>query len=141
LQRKFGRQSTVDGRRRGESSNVAASQVMPGSEFRRLVVYQRAAALANELHDAAVRWPNVELWSLGIQLIRSADSIAANIAEAEGRRQPADRRRLLLIARGSLYETEHWVLQAEARGLLPKGSATRLDEIARPLNGLVKRPV
>jgi four helix bundle protein len=114
---------------------------MPGSEFRRLVVYQRAAALANELHDAAVRWPNVELWSLGIQLIRSADSIAANIAEAEGRRQPADRRRLLLIARGSLYETEHWVLQAEARGLLPKGSATRLDEIARPLNGLVKRPV
>jgi four helix bundle protein len=114
---------------------------VPGSEFRRLIVYQRAAALANDLHDIAVTWPRHELWSVGIQLIRSADSIAANIAEAQGRRQPADRRRLLLIARGSLYETEHWMLQAEARGLLPEGTATRVDEIGRALNGLLKRPV
>jgi len=114
---------------------------VPGSEFRRLVVYRRSATLANELHDAVVRWPKIELWSLGVQLIRSADSISANIAEAQGRRTLADRRRLLLIARGSLYETEHWMLQAEARGLLPAGSATRLDEIGKALNGLLKRPV
>ena len=114
---------------------------MAGSDFRKLVVYQLAAELGNELHDIAVRWPRAELWSLGIQLIKSADSIAANIAEAEGRRQPADRRRLLFIARGSLYETEHWMLQAEARGLLPNGAAAKLDEIGRALNGLLKRPV
>jgi four helix bundle protein len=106
-----------------------------------LIVYQRAAALANDLHDVAVEWPRHELWSIGIQLIRSADSIAANSAEAEGRSHPADRRRLLLIARGSLYETEHWMLQAEARGLLPEGAASQLDDIAKPLNGLLKRPV
>ena len=74
-------------------------------------------------------------------MVRSADSIAANIAEAQGRHQPGDRRRVLLIARGSLYETEHWMLQAEARHLLPEGSSAQLNEIARTLNGLVRRPV
>ena len=48
---------------------------------------------------------------------------------------------MLLIARGSLYETEHWMLQAEARNPLPEGSSTQLKEIARTLNGLVRRPV
>jgi four helix bundle protein len=111
-----------------------------GSDFRDLVAYRLAAALANELYEEATQWPKFAIWSVGLQLVRSADSVAANIAEADGRFQPADRRRFLMIARGSLYETEHWMLQAETRGLLPAGSATRVDEIARTLNGLLKRP-
>jgi len=47
---------------------------------------------------------------------------------------------LLIIARGSLLEAEHWLLQAEARGLIPKGMNERIDEIARTLNGLIKAP-
>jgi four helix bundle protein len=45
-----------------------------------------------------------------------------------------------LIARGSLHETEHWILRANERGLLDKGYLIRVDEIARTLNGLIKRP-
>jgi four helix bundle protein len=113
---------------------------VPGSAFRDLVAYRLAAVLANDLYDAASKWPKFALWSVGLQMVRAADSVAANIAEADGRFQPADRRRFLMIARGSLYETEHWILQAEERGLLPEGSSERVVEIARTLNGLLKRP-
>ncbi len=106
------------------------------------MAYRLAAAIGNDIYEEVVRWEKFSRWTLGIQLVRSVDSIGANIAEAQGRgrQHPADRRRLLLVARGSLYETEHWMLQAEARGLLPETSSRRLNELARTLNGLLRRP-
>jgi hypothetical protein len=44
----------------------------------------------------------------------------------------------LVIARASLYEAEHWLSTAERRGLVADGSAARLEDIARPLAGLIK---
>jgi len=111
------------------------------SDFQQLRVYRLATALSDEIYAAVERWPMLARTSFGAQLIRSADSIGANIAEASGRYSAADRRRLLIIARGSLYETEHWLKRAEARGLAPHGSAARLNEIGRLLNGLIRRPV
>ena len=46
------------------------------------------------------------------------DSIAANIAEAEGRYFKKDKMRFLYQARGSLIETIHWVNKADERKLL-----------------------
>src|SRR2546425_8489896 len=110
------------------------------STFRRLVAYQLVTSLANDVRGHVRQWPSLDRWSSGIQLIRATDSVGANIAEAVGRWHTPDRRRLLIIARGSLYESEHWLLQAEARGLLPSGINERIDEVARTLNGLIKAP-
>jgi four helix bundle protein len=104
------------------------------------VVYRLAAELCDELYERAVRFPTLDRQSLGIQLIRAADSVGANIAEAGGRWHEKDKRRLLMIARGSLYELEHWLLRAEARGLLERGISEKTDEVGRALNGLIKRP-
>jgi len=109
------------------------------SAFRRLVAYRLACELADELRGAILRWPSFDRWSVGLQLLRSLDSVGANIAEASGRWHPADRRRLLVIARGSLYEAEHWLDRAAKRQLLPAPSTQRLDEIARALSGLIRR--
>jgi four helix bundle protein len=87
-----------------------------------------------------MEWDSFARRSLGLQLVRAADSVAANIAEAMGRESVADRRRLLVVSRSSLFETEHWLLLAEERGLLPAGSTERVQEIVRPLNGLIRRP-
>jgi four helix bundle protein len=109
------------------------------SEFRNLVAYREAVAVADELHSSIARWPSFERWTVGVQLMRAADSIGANIAESAGRWHRADERRFLLIARGSLYESEHWLRCAEERGLLPERSSERLQEVARALNGLIRR--
>jgi four helix bundle protein len=85
-------------------------------------------------------WPKFDRWSLGLQIVRSADSITGNIAEAMGRHHVPDRRRFLVIARGSLYELENWLLLAEDRELIAPGAADELESIAKTLNGLIKRP-
>jgi four helix bundle protein len=107
--------------------------------FRDLDVYLRATAFADEMYERVVLWPKFDRWTVGVQLIRAADSVGANIAEGLGRWHPPDRKRMLYIARGSLAETEHWVLRAEQRGLLPNGISERLSDIRRPLNGLIKK--
>ena len=76
---------------------------------------------------------------IGKQLLRAAHGVGANIAEATGRWQVNDRRRFLYVARGSLHETEHWILCAEQQDLLAEGTALRVDEIARLLNGLIRK--
>jgi four helix bundle protein len=83
-------------------------------------------------------WDSLDAWSAGIQLVRAADSIGANIAEAYGRHGYRDQRRLLYVARGSAYETEHWIDRAVARRLLSSGFPTRIAEVIRTLNGLIQ---
>jgi four helix bundle protein len=75
-----------------------------------------------------------------MQLVRAADAIAANIAEAMGRFHLADQRRILMYARGSLYETEHWIDSASDHGLLdPAEFEDELGELARTLAGLIAK--
>jgi four helix bundle protein len=110
------------------------------SRFQDLAAYQRAAALGDELHRTVKAWDTFDRNSCGKQLLRAIDSVGANIAESSGRWHGPDKRQLLIVARGSLLEAEHWITRAEARGLLEKGTALRIAEIARPLNGLIRRP-
>jgi four helix bundle protein len=109
------------------------------SDFKDLRVYQLSRRLSFVVHDAASRWRPFDQRTVGIQLVRAADSVGANIAEAIGRWHNADQRRFLLYARGSLKEAEHWILIAQERGLLPSDAHEPVSEIARMLNGLLKK--
>jgi four helix bundle protein len=112
---------------------------MVRSDFNGLRAYQLARRLNRELHEAVPSWPWLKQQSIGVQLLRSAGSIGANIAEASGRSSRADQRRLLYIARGSLTETEHWIGVAQELGLLPPETQEVLPELARTLNGLIRK--
>jgi four helix bundle protein len=107
--------------------------------FEKLAVYRRAVALADDIASDVLCWPSFHRWTVGAQLVRAADSIGANIAEANGRAATPDQRRLLVIARGSTYETQHWLDRAQARGLECPADATQgAAEVGRMLNGLVR---
>ena len=107
--------------------------------FRDLAAYRLATQLAADLHRSVRGWPGLERYVIGSQMLRAAYSVGANIAEGTGRWHVNDRRRFLWIARGSLSETEHWILTAEAQGLLPPGTSRRTDEVGRTLNGLIRK--
>ena len=79
---------------------------------------------------------------MGAKVVRSADSIGANIAEGAGRGTYADNRRFVRNARGSLNETKHWLRRAYRRGPLTKQTVAKLkplvDELGPKLNNYLK---
>jgi four helix bundle protein len=106
--------------------------------FRDLSVYRRSVVLADALHLGVASWDSFERWTVGIQMIRAADSVGANIAESSGR-AGGDQRRFLVISRASVLELEHWLDRARERDLaLPPEARSEAKELGRMLNGLLK---
>ncbi|MEH2165680.1 MAG: four helix bundle protein [Nostoc sp.] len=111
---------------------------MATKRFQELQVYQLSEELADDI------WKIVEGWSffakdtIGKQIVRSADSIGANIAEGVGRGSFQENRRFIRIARGSLNETQHWLRRAYTRNLLTSEQInaikTIINELAPKLN-------
>ena len=111
---------------------------MAKSNFENLQVYQLAEKLADQIRNIILHWEEFPKATIGKQLVRSADSIGANIAEGCGRYNFQDNRRFVRIARGSLNETRHWLRRAYKRNLLTNEEVNRLkpiiDELSPRLN-------
>lgn len=115
---------------------------MPRTNFENLRVYQLAEKLADEIWGIAEGWNLFARDTVGKQLVRAADSIGANIAEGTGRGSFQDNRRFVKMARGSLYETKHWLRRAFKRKLLTPEQVETLkpiiNELAPKLNAYLK---
>src|SRR5260370_6555339 len=88
-------------------------------------------------------WNSVKGWAVlagdtgGKQIIRGANSIGANIAEGWGRGPCPDNRRFVRTARGSLYETQHWLRRAYRRNLLTDKQAEALKPLVDSLSPML----
>lgn len=115
---------------------------MARTNFEKLRVYQLSEKLADAVWDIVLEWKPFARDTLGKQVVRSADSVGANIAEGTGRGSYQDSRRFVRTARGSLNETKHWLRRAFRRGLLTKEQIetlkTLLDILAPQLNAFLK---
>jgi four helix bundle protein len=102
--------------------------------------------LAEELSDKV--WEDFDGWSIkaqntmGYQIIRASDSIAANIAEGYGRYTPADRKKFYLYSRGSFEETKSWLRKLIRRKVLSESEATEykalVEKLGPKLNAFIK---
>lgn len=93
---------------------------MAKTRFENLRVYQISEDLADKIWEIVIGWEYFAKDIVGKQIVRSVDSIEANIAEGEGRGSFQDNRRFCKIARVSLQETHHWLRRAFKRNLLTK---------------------
>ena len=93
--------------------------------------------LSMELGDKS--WKIIHHWdyflkdTLGKQLIRAVDSVAANISEGFGRYHFNEAKHFGYYARGSLYETKTWLTKAYNRKLI---SEEVFNEFMNDINNL-----
>src|ERR1051325_6106409 len=99
---------------------------MAKTNFETLQVYQMSETLADDVWDIVMQWDSFAKDTIGKQMVRSADSIGANLAEGSGRGSFQDNKRFIKIARGSLYETRHWLRRAYKRNLLTEEQVGKL---------------
>jgi len=115
---------------------------MARTNFENLQVYRLAEKLADEIWTIVRTWDCFARDSVGKQAVRAADSIGANIAEGTGRGSFQDNRRFVRMARGSLYETRHWLRRAYSRHLLSKEQISKtkpiVDDLSPMLNSYLK---
>ena len=108
----------------------------------KLEVYQKAVDFADRITSLTESFPRGKHYLVD-QLNRAALSIAANIAEGNGRRMPKDRRNFFVIARGSVLECLPLLEIAKRRTLI--GPKTRsellgdLETISKMLSGLIHK--
>lgn len=107
---------------------------MERTNFEKLQVYKLVEDLSDGIWDIVLKWDYLAKDTVGKQMIRSADSIGANIPEGTGRGTLEDNRRFIRMARGSLYETQHWLRRAYKRGLLTKQQIALLKPIINELS-------
>ncbi|MFQ5661600.1 MAG: four helix bundle protein [Gammaproteobacteria bacterium] len=110
-------------------------------DFEKLDVYKIAEKLGDEIWDLVKMWQHFERETIGKQMTRSTDSIAANIAEGAGRGSYQDNRRFVRMARASLYETRHWLRRAYKRRLINESQTEKIkpliEEVGPRLNAYI----
>ena len=115
---------------------------MGKTNFEKLRAYQLAEKLADRIWSIVVQWDYFARVTLGQQMVDAVDGIGANIAEGTGRGSLEDNRRFVRIARGSMYETKHWLRRAFKRKLLSEQEVTELkplmDELLPTLNAYIR---
>ena len=93
-------------------------------------------------------WANVNKWNyfnkdtIGKQLVRAIDSVAANLSEGFGRYHFKEKKNFSYYSRGSLYEAKTWIVKAKNRGLVNENDFLSFKEdinyIGKMLNNYIR---
>ena len=109
--------------------------------FRNLALWQRAQELTLKIIRITEALPSTHAaGTVARQVVASAGSVAANIAEGHGRYSMAAYRNHLSIARGSTAETDSWLDLLARAGYIEPDIARQLhDECELLLGGLTRQ--
>jgi four helix bundle protein len=98
--------------------------------------------LGEDVWNVVDKWNYFEKDTIGKQLVKAADSVAANLSEGFGRFHYKENKNFSYYSRGSLYETKTWLTKAHKRELISEEQFTRftqdINTIAIKLNNYIK---
>jgi len=83
-----------------------------------LNVYRLSMKMAEKIWNIVIEWDYFAKDTIGKQLVKAADSVAANLSEGFGRYHYRDKTNFGYYSRGSLYETKTWLTKSFNRGLI-----------------------
>lgn len=105
-------------------------------------VYNLSMELGEGVWKIVSTWDYFHKDTIGKQLVRSVDSIAANLSEGLGRYHYREAKHFGYYSRGSLFETRTWITKAFNRNLLDRPTFEKLlsdlDLIGKMLNTYIK---
>ena len=107
-----------------------------------LQVYELAMELGERVWDTVKKWDYFATDTVGKQVIRAADSVAANLSEGFGRFHYKENKQFCYYSRGSFYETVTWLTKAHNRGLINSedfdSMKKDIDILSLKLNNYIK---
>lgn len=114
---------------------------MKVKQYKELIVWQKAMALAEEVYRLLRLLPTEEIYSLSSQMRRAVVSIPSNIAEGQSRNSTKEFANFLSIARGSNAELETQIELCVRLGYVnatqSKTAVSLADEVGRMLTALI----
>jgi len=107
-----------------------------------LRVYTLSMEMGEKVWNIVVGWNYFEKDTVGKQLVRAVDSVAANLSEGFGRYHYKETINFGYYSRGSLYETRTWLTKAHNRDLLTgelfHQFMKEIDDIGVKLNNYIR---
>lgn len=98
--------------------------------------------MGEEVWKIVIGWGYFEKDTVGKQLVRAVDSIAANLSEGLGRYHFKEVKNFAYYSRGSLFETKTWITKASNRKLIKEEQflniTSKIEEIGKMINGYIK---
>jgi len=106
-----------------------------------LQVYQLSMMVGEEVWEIVINWDDFAKNSIGKQLVRAIDSVAANLSEGFGRYHYKEKTHFSYYSRESLYESKTWITKANKRNLINDKKfekiISELDNIGVKLNNYI----
>lgn len=106
-------------------------------ELKDLEVYKLSEELSDMIWNIVLEWDYFAKETIGKQIVKASDSIAANIAEGYGRYHYKENKNFCYFARGSLEETKTWLRKSIRRGLIDQSKHQEMFDITKRLPKLL----
>jgi four helix bundle protein len=103
--------------------------------------YNLSMEVGEEVWEIVKGWRYFEKDTVGKQLVRAVDSVAANLSEGLGRYHFKEAKNFAYYSRGSLFETKTWLTKALNRKLITEEAHlamnSKIEVIGKMINGYI----
>lgn len=107
-----------------------------------LEIFTLSEDFGDKVWNEVLQWDYFAKDTIGKQIVRSSDSISANIAEGFGRYHYKENKNFCYFSRGSIIETKSWLRKSRRRNLINEETYAdlllQLESIHLKLNIYIK---